>query len=86
MQYRIVFSSLAERCFRKLERPVQERLRKAIDALAANPRPIGARKLMGEKDLYRVRSGNYRVVYQVRDRVLLVLVIRIGHRREIYRG
>lgn len=85
MPYRIEFSPAAARQFRKYDRPIQERLQKTIDSLAAIPRPAGAKKLEGEKDLYRVRSGDYRVVYQIKDRILLVLVVRIGHRKDIYR-
>ena len=61
------------------------RLREAIDALAENPRAPGNVKLQGESELYRVRVGDYRIVYQIQDAVLVVLVVQIGHRREIYR-
>ena len=61
------------------------RLREAIDALAENPRAPGSVKLQGESELYRVRVGDYRIVYQIQDAVLVVLVVQIGHRREIYR-
>jgi mRNA interferase RelE/StbE len=61
------------------------RLRTAIDGLAPNARPSGCVKLAGAPDLYRIRVGDYRIVYQVRDDVLIVLVLSIGHRREIYR-
>lgn len=86
MPYRIVFSTRAERQFRKLDRHVQMRLRRTIDALGVDPRPAGVKKLEGEKDLYRVRQGDHRIIYQIRDRVLLVLVVRIGHRKDVYRG
>ena len=61
------------------------RLREAIDALAENPRAPGSVKLQGDGELYRVRVGDYRIVYQIQDAVLVVLVVQIGHRREIYR-
>ena len=61
------------------------RLRGAIDALANDARPAGCLKLAGSPDLYRVRVGDYRIVYQVKDTELVVLVLSIGHRREIYR-
>jgi len=65
---------------------VQERIRKDIDSLAHNPRPPGATAMQGtERGLIRIRVGDYRVVYQVKDRELIVLVVRIGHRREVYR-
>jgi mRNA interferase RelE/StbE len=61
------------------------RLRTAIDDLAQNARPSGCVKLAGEPDLYRVRVGDYRVVYQVNDTRLTLLVLLIGHRRDVYR-
>ena len=63
----------------------QKRIKERIDGLAANPRPPGAKKLKGESDLYRLRSGNYRIIYSIEDVRLIVLVIRIGHRRDVYR-
>jgi len=83
--WRVEFTTQADRQFRKLPRAVQERLRPRIDALAANPRPDGATKLSGEDDLWRIRVGEYRVLYAVADEVLLVLVVKVGHRREVYR-
>ncbi len=59
-------------------------IRKA-ETLAENPRPSGARKLKGEEDLYRIRPGGYRVVYRIKDRVITVTIIRVRHRRDIYR-
>jgi mRNA interferase RelE/StbE len=53
--------------------------------LAENPRPHGVESLAGEKGLYRIRASDYRIVYQIRDDALLVLIVRIGHRREVYR-
>jgi len=60
-------------------------LRPRIDALADGPRPAGAKKLKGGGELWRIRVGDYRIVYAVRDRILLVLVVRVAHRREVYR-
>ncbi|MDQ2867387.1 MAG: type II toxin-antitoxin system RelE/ParE family toxin [Verrucomicrobiota bacterium] len=61
------------------------RLRAAIDALGEEARPTGCVKLAHAPDLYRIRVGDYRVVYQVKDTALVVLVLSIGHRRDIYR-
>jgi mRNA interferase RelE/StbE len=61
------------------------RLRAAIDNLEQNARPSGCVKLAGEPDLYRIRVGDYRIIYQVNDLKLTVLVLAIGHRREVYR-
>ena len=84
--YRIEFTPAADQDFRSLPHDAQRRLRPKIDALAKNPRHHGAETLAGEKDLYRIRVGDYRVVYQIRDEVLLVVLVRIRHRREVYRS
>ena len=63
---------------------IQRQLQPKIDALANHPRPHGVEKLKGESNFYRVRSGDYRIIYQIKDKVLLVLLIKIGHRREVY--
>ena len=58
----------------------------AIDGLARQPRPAGCTKLIGADDAYRIRVGDYRIVYQIMDRVLIVWIIRIAHRKDVYRG
>jgi len=83
--YRVRFASRAERSFRKLSPEVQRRLDPAIMALATNLRPPGCVKLSGAESLWRIRVGDYRVVYQIQDEVLLVLVVNVGHRRDVYR-
>ena len=75
---------MAARAYRRLHGSLQIRIRDAIDALATEPRPGGAVKLAGRAD-YRVRVGEYRVVYAVDDAERRVLVARIAHRREVYR-
>ena len=83
--HRILFARRAERAFRNLSLDVQRRLDPAILALANNPRPPGCLKLSGSDSLWRIRVGDYRIVYQIQDDALLVLVVNLGHRREIYR-
>jgi mRNA interferase RelE/StbE len=83
--YRIEFKPAARRQFARLPRRVQERIKPEIDALALNPRPVGAVKLEGAYNLYRIRKGDYRILYQIQDQILLVLVVKIGHRRDVYR-
>jgi len=61
------------------------RLARAIDALAENPRPQGVEKRSGYEDRYRIREGDYRIVYTIRDTALIVLIVRVGHRKDIYR-
>jgi mRNA interferase RelE/StbE len=84
-RYRVEFKPSAAKAVEKLPRPAQRRVLAAAAAHADDPRPDGCRKLEGEPDLYRVRVGDYRLVYTVRDRVLLVLIVRVGHRRDVYR-
>ena len=84
-RYDVQLSSSAARAFRKFDPDVQRRLARQIDSLALNPRPPGVTKLAGEADLYRVRTGDYRIIYTIRDRVLMVLVLAISHRRDVYR-
>lgn len=84
-RYRVEFAPSAQRQFRDLPRPVQERIVPRIRALAEQPRPRGAEKLAGTTDQYRIRVGDYRVIYAIRDDRLLILLLRFGHRRDIYR-
>lgn len=72
----------------RLPRHDQETISKIIDGLAANPSPAGSKKLKGNKNpaLWRVRSGDYRIVYQIEREEIVVLIVKIGHRREVYRG
>ncbi len=64
---------------------MQRRIAAAIDRLAVDPRPSGVRKLTGADNLWRIRVGDYRIVYEIEDDRLVVLIVRIGHRRDIYR-
>ena len=84
MVYRLEFTPGADRQFRKLPKQVQAHLSPHITALTQNPRPPGAEKLTGEEG-YRLRVGDYCILYEVHDKVLLVLVVKVGHRREVYR-
>jgi mRNA interferase RelE/StbE len=65
---------------------VREKLVEKIDGLGQQPRPVGCQKLAGDSDLWRFRWNDYRVVYQIEDAVLHVLVVKVAHRREVYRG
>ena len=70
---------------RAAPRADRERLIEAIRALATNPRPRGCRKLQGYDDTFRIRVGVYRIIYAVVDRELVVIFLKIGHRRDVYR-
>lgn len=86
MSYRIEVAAAALRQLRKLDQPARRRVQAAIELLAQEPRPAGAKKLVGGEGEWRVRTGDYRIVYEVHDDVLLVLVIAVGHRRDIYKA
>ena len=84
MAYRVVITPHARRQLLKMSSDVLRRLEEAITGLGDEPRPQGARRLQGVEDLYRIRVGDYRVIYQIRDKAVVVLVVKIGHRREVY--
>ncbi len=85
MTYRIEFAPSAAREYRKLPADMVARIREAVDALARDPRPPGATKLKGEARAYRVRVDDWRILYEIFDRTVIVRVLRIGHRRDVYR-
>ena len=85
MIYSIEFKKSALKKLYKLPKNVSRKIAKEINTLAVNPRPHGYKKLKVEENLHRIRSGNYRVVYEIKDKVLLVLVVSIGDRKDIYR-
>jgi mRNA interferase RelE/StbE len=84
-RYRVEIMRSALKQLEALPREEQERLTTEINALADDPRPPGVEKLKGVADQYRIRVGSYRVIYTIRDDRLIVLVLRIGHRRDVYR-
>lgn len=85
MAYRVSIDPAAMRELKKLAPKVRQGVSDAISALAADPRPDGVRKLAGSKDSYRLRVGDYRVLYRITDKALLVLVVKVGHRKDVYR-
>ena len=85
MAYRIEFRPAAARELAKLEIVTRRRIAATVESLAQNPRPPGVEKLKGYDHRYRVRCGDYRVIYEFDDKVLIILVLRIGHRRQVYR-
>jgi len=86
MAYSVVFTTLAERSIGQLDRSVAARIKPKILNLASNPRPSGSMKLAGGGNLYRIRMGDYRVVYHIDDAKQLVEITIVAHRREVYRG
>lgn len=84
MTYSVRIAPAAQRQLRKFDPPVRRRIQAAIDLLAQDPRPPKAIQLVGGSGEWRVRTGDYRIIYELHDEQLLVLVLRLGHRREIY--
>ena len=85
MQYSVSITSSARRELSRIHGKDYVRIEAAIDALADDPRPTGCVKLAGDDNAWRIRVGDYRVVYEVHDKRLLVLVVRVGHRKDIYK-
>lgn len=82
--YKIVFKRSVAKDLRGIPKKDVRRILKRIDALAREPRPAGAEKLTGD-EIYRLRQGNYRILYTVEDDVITVTIAKVGHRRDVYR-
>jgi len=85
MSYSIVIKKSAEKELLHLPAPYIHKIRAAISSLSENPRPHDCKKLSGSQNEYRVRIGMYRILYAIHDNILTVFVIKIGHRKDIYR-
>ena len=84
-RFEIEITRTAEKQLQALARSDQKRLAAAMLRLAENPRPRGCRKLSGYDDAFRIRVGKFRIIYSIRDSKLIVLILKIGHRRDVYR-
>jgi mRNA interferase RelE/StbE len=84
VDYEVLISPAALRDLKRIRGPMRRRIAEAVDELAHDPRPHGYVKLTGPDELYRIRVGDYRIVYQIEDDRLIVLVVRVGHRKDIY--
>jgi mRNA interferase RelE/StbE len=83
--YKILISLSAEKALKKLPKKDLPKVVNAIQALATNPFPAMCRKLAGEDSVYRIRQGKYRIIYEIVKRQLIIQVLKIGHRKDIYR-
>ena len=83
-RYQVVLVDRVAKALDALDPEARQRIRAKLEALAGNPRPPGVVRLVGEAGHYRVRVGDYRIVYTIRDQALLVLILRVAHRREAY--
>jgi mRNA interferase RelE/StbE len=85
VRYEILIERRAQRALARVPPPQQGRIISAIQALAKEPRPHGVTKLTG-RDAWRIRVGSYHVLYEIHDSKLIVLVVAVGHRRDVYQG
>ena len=85
MSYTVEFLPSAQRELAALPKDVQRRIANRIDSLREDPRPPGVKQLQGVERLYRLRVGDYRVIYSIEGRRLVIVVVKVGHRREVYR-
>ena len=83
--YTIQYTRPAREELEALSVEIQNRIVAAIDSLTENPRPRGSKKLKGGTNEYRIRVGNYRVIYEIDDKTVVVLIVRIAHRKDAYR-
>ena len=83
--YKVIFTKSVKKDFRKIPKLDVSKILKEIADLAKNPRSFKTKKLRGEK-LYRLRVGNYRVIYDIQDNLMLIFVVKLGHRSDIYRN
>jgi mRNA interferase RelE/StbE len=84
MKYSVLILRRAQKSLEKIREPEYKRIKTAISDLGNIPRPQGCKKLSG-RDGWRIRVGDYRILYEIKDSTLIVLIVDIGHRREIYR-
>ena len=84
-RYRVEISRTAEQQLRKLTSPDRGKVVRALEGLGNDPYPPGSRKLSGYTDVFRIRVGVYRVLYSVEGRRLIVIILKIGHRKDVYR-
>jgi len=84
-KYRLAFKNSVAKDLRSIPNVDVQRILERFDELAINPRPLGSEKLSGQ-ERYRVRQGDYRIIYEIVDGVLVVVVVKVGHRREVYRA
>ena len=84
-RYSVEFTTATARQIRKLPSPLRTRVLVATEKLADGPRPAGAKKLVGEDSAWRIRVGDYRILYDITDEVLTITVVRAAHRRDVHR-
>lgn len=86
MTYTIFYLRSVTKDFRRIPAAISERIGKAINALRENPLPEGCKKIHGYDDTFRIRIGDYRIIYEVKSVIRIITIVKIGHRRDAYRG
>ena len=84
-RYSIEITATAEKQLKKIPRNDQVRVVRAMMGLADEPHPRGCRKLSGYEDVYRIRAGTYRIIYRVERRKVIIVILKIGHRKDVYK-
>ena len=85
MKYRIEFKSSAAKALKKIPKSDQKRIRDRIDSLSENLPDPTTTKMKGDNPFHRIRVGNYRIIYEIHGDILVIMVLKIGHRKEVYR-
>lgn len=85
MKYKIFFLPVARKDILALPHEIQKRIDRKILALADDPQPHDVKVLHGKNGLYRVRVGDYRIVYSIKDKIITVIIVRVRHRKDVYR-
>lgn len=85
-KYTVILSSRAEKELKSIDTVTAESIKSDILSLEDNPRPLGVKKLKGYKDLWRIKSNVYRIIYRIKDDIVTVIVVRIAHRKKVYRN
>lgn len=86
MTYEVTFTTAAAKQISRLPQSTRQRILDVIESLGTDPRPPGSTKLVGERTAWRVRIGDYRVIYDLVESELTIIVVRAGHRRDVYRS
>ncbi len=84
MTYVISYTRDVEKSLKKLNKGLQKKIIRKVELLADNPRPNGVKRLVGRHE-WRIRVGDYRVIYEINDKVVTILVVRVAHRKDVYR-
>ena len=83
-RYKVFFKQSVEKDFRDIPKKILRKILEKIEELRDNPRPVGSEKLTGQ-ERYRIRQGTYRIVYSIQDNELIVWIVKVAHRKEVYR-